>query len=236
MKTTMKTKLFLSMLTIAIGFTACKKESPEPISGCTDSIALNFDPLATIDDSSCIYNTIISGTIIELDAQAATFIPNPPPAPPTITGDYTKFSFSEGGIVEGDNWDIAFRNTSIIVNGGMASDASQPNRTGDGGIYLISGTMEDITSVVEAYLQGDGETGTAIIDDMGQMQMGWCVYDHATNVISPIAGEILVVRTHDNKYAKVEILNFYDSPMTNPYGGFYTFNYVYQSEAEVTTF
>ena len=213
MKMKTKTTLFLSMLTIAIGFTACTKDSPDPL-----------------------VETITTATITELDAQAATFTPNPPPAPPTITGDYTKFSFSEGTVVEGDNWDIAFRNTSIIVNGGMASDASQPDRTGDGGIYLIPGTMEDITSVVEAYLQADGETGTAIIDDMGQMQMGWCVYDQATNLISPIAGEILVVRTHDNRYAKVEILNFYDSPMTNPFGGFYTFNYVYQSEAGVITF
>jgi hypothetical protein len=213
MKTKTKTILFLSMLTIAIGFTACTKDSPDPV------------------------ETITTATITELDATAETFIPNPPPAPPTITGAYTKFSFSEGAVVEGDNWDIAFRNTSIIVNGGMASDASQPDRTGDGGIYLIPGTMEDITSVVEAYLQADGETGTAIIDDMGQMQMGWCVYDQATNVISPIAGEILVIRTHDGShYAKVEILNFYDSPMTNPFGGFYTFNYVYQSEAGVTTF
>jgi hypothetical protein len=216
MKTTTKTKLFLTMLTIAIGFTACKKDSPDPVE--TPTI------------------TITTATITELDAQAATFTNNPPPTPPTITGDYTKFSFSEGTVVEGDNWDIAFRNTSIIVNGGMASDASQPDRTGDGGIYLISGIMEDITSVVETYFQEDLETGTAIIDDMGQMQMGWCVYDHTTNLISPIAGEILVVRTHNNKYAKVEILNFYDSPMTNPFGGFYTFNYVYQSEEGNTTF
>ena len=73
----MKTKLVLSILTLAVVFTACKKESPAPI------------------------DTVITATITELDAQAGTFIPNPPPAPPTITGDYTKFSFSEGGIVEG---------------------------------------------------------------------------------------------------------------------------------------
>jgi hypothetical protein len=109
----MKTKLVLSMLTLAVVFTACKKESPAPV------------------------DTVITATITELDAQAATFIPNPPPAPPTITGDYTKFSFAEGTVVEGDDWGIAFRSTSIIFNGGMASDTSQPNRTGNAAVYII---------------------------------------------------------------------------------------------------
>jgi hypothetical protein len=47
----------------------------------------------------------------------------------------------------------------------------------------------------------------------------------------------LVFRTHDNKYAKIEIIYFYDSlnPVTSDgdIGGFYTFNYVYQSEGEI---
>ena len=208
----MKTKLVLSMLTLAVVFTACKKESPAPV------------------------DTVITATITELDAQAATFAPNPPPAPPTITGDYTKFSFSEGTVVEGDDWDVAFRSTSIIFNGGMASDTSQPNRTGNAAVYIIDGTMKDISSVDESLLLQDGATSTAIIDDMGIQQMGWCIYDFVTNMISPIAGKILVVRTHDNKYAKIEILNFYDAAFSNVYGGFYTFNYVYQSEEGALTF
>ena len=48
---------------------------------------------------------------------------------------------------------------------------------------------------------------------------------------------MLVFRTHDNKYAKIEILYFYDSPEPQPlegdYGSFYTFNYVYQSTGEI---
>mgnify|MGYP001147158924 FL=1 len=208
----MKTKLVLSIFTLAIVFTACKKESPAPI------------------------DTVITATITELDAQAATFIPNPPPAPPTITGDYTKFSFAEGTVVEGDDWDVAFRSTSIIFNGGVASNSSQPNRTGNAAVYIIDGTMESISSVDESLLLQDGATSTAIIDDMGIQQMGWCVYDFTTNMISPIAGKILVVRTHDNKYAKIEILNFYDAAFSNVYGGFYTFNYVYQSEEGALTF
>jgi hypothetical protein len=55
--------------------------------------------------------------------------------------------------------------------------------------------------------------------------------------LSPTAGKVLVFRTHDNKYAKMEILYFYDTP--NPiasegdFGGFYTFNYVYHSAGEI---
>ena len=63
-------------------------------------------------------------------------------------------------------------------------------------------------------------------DDFGFIGMGWCTYNQVTHVISPIAGKILVFRTHDNKYAKMEIKNFYDTPMTSPYGGFFTFDYV----------
>ena len=211
MKTKMKTKLVLSMLTITVIFTACDKETLAPV------------------------DSVITATITELDAQASVTM-NPPPSPPTITGEYTKFSFSEGSVVEGDDWDVAFRSTSIIVNGGVSSDTSQLNRTANASVYLIDGTMDDITTVDTSLLQQDGVTSTAIIDDFGQMQMGWCVYDHMTNIISPIAGKVLVFRTHDNKYAKVEILNFYDSEMSNPFGGFYTFNYVYQPNENTINF
>ena len=177
-----------------------------------------------------------------MDAQASV-VPNPPPAPPTITGAYTKFSFSEGKAVEGDNWDVAFRSTSIIVNGGASSDSSQPNRNGDAAVYIIDGTMANIASVDTSLLVQDSPNITAIIDDMGYMQMGWCVYDKdptspTRHKISPIAGKILVFRTHDNNYAKMDILYFYDSlnPVTSDgdIGGFYTFNYVYQSNGETT--
>jgi len=211
MKTKMKTKLVLSMLTIAVMFTACDKETPTPV------------------------DSVITATITELDAQASVTM-NPPPSPPTITGEYTKFSFSAGSVVDGDDWDVAFRSTSIIVNGGVASDSLQLNRTGNSAVYLIDGIMDDIVSVNTSLLLQDGIESTAIIDDFGIPGNGWCVYNQVTNIISPIAGKILVFRTHDNKYAKVEILNFYDAAMSNPYGGFYTFNYVYQPNENTLNF
>jgi hypothetical protein len=104
--------------------------------------------------------------------------------------------------------------------------------------------MAEITSVDTALLMQDGDNvttygTTAIIDDFGQEGLGWSHYNDANPsapVLEALAGRILVLRTHDDKYAKVEILNFYNNPMTNPYGGFYTFDYVYQSEEDNTTF
>ena len=220
-----KTILFLSMLTIAVGFTACTKDSSDPAA-------------------------IPTVTVTELDAQADS----------TINtnfglvhfGPYTKFSFSEGGIVSdsAENWDIAFRNSKILVNGGVGENADpfQPNRTGEAAAYIIAGEMGDITSVNEALLMQDGDNTsmygtTAIIDDQGQEGLGWSIYNPGNPQqgvmpeLESLAGRILVFRTYDGShYAKVEIKGFYDAAMTNPYGGFYTFNYVYQSEADVTTF
>ena len=209
-KTKIKTTLFLSMLTIAIGFTACTKDSPKP--------------------------TIITATITELDATAETVTNTQFGL--VCTGPFTKFSFSEGGEVQGDNWDIAFRNSKIIVNGGTDSDTSQPSRTGNAAAYRIDGLMAQITSVNVDLLKQDGSNTsmygtTAIIDDQGQAGLGWSLYNNdipQAPILEPLAGKIFVFRTHDNKYAKVEILNFYDNPMTNPYGGYYTFNYVYQAD------
>ena len=186
MKTKMKTKIVLSMLTIAVMFTACDKETLTPV------------------------YSVITETITELDAQATITIGQ---FGPIYSGDYTKFSFSEGKVVDGDNWDVAFRWSHIIVNGGMGSDSAQPNKTGNAAVYIIDGTMESIISVSENLLMQDTETSTAIINDYGFGTNGgpgvWCTYDMNTHVISPNAGKILVFRTHDNNYAKVEIWDGY---------------------------
>ena len=74
-------------------------------------------------------------------------------------------------------------------------------------------------------------------DDLGISGKGWASYDMSSHILSPIPGRILVFRTYDNKYAKMEIVYYYDSPDPQPsegdYGGFYTFNYVYQSDGTI---
>ena len=95
-------------------------------------------------------------------------------------------------------------------------------------------------SVDLSKLEQDNISGPAIVDDLGISGNGWASYDMSTHIISPIAGRILVFRTHDNKYAKMEIVYYYDSsnpdPSNGDYGGYYTFNYVYQPNDNNTSF
>ena len=69
---------------------------------------------------------------------------------------------------------------------------------------------------------------------------GWYNYNPTTHVISPIAGKVIIVKTNDGKYAKVEILSYYKDAPENPTQEseyrYYTFNYVYQPNEGVTTF
>ena len=152
-----------------------------------------------------------------------------------VTGKFEKFSFSEGDTVSHDNWDVAFSGTTIIVNGGDSYSVNQPERVGNGAVYIATGIMSDIRMVDLSRLEQDNLSGPAIIDDLGISGEGWASYDISSHILSPIPGRILVFRTHDNKYAKMEIIYFYDTdnpkPLDGDYGGFYTFNYVYQSNA-----
>ena len=164
-----------------------------------------------------------------------TSAPGQPPA-----GDFVKFSFAEGAVVDADatDWDIAFRGTTILVNGGDESATDEPGRTGNGGAYIVEGTYNDVTSVLSGRVKEDATTGPAIPTGSGN---GWYTYNPATFVISPIAGRILVIRTHDGKYAKMEILSYYKDSPANPSpfvneSRHYTFNYTYQPNEGILSF
>ncbi len=178
---------------------------------------------------------VMSENVLFVELNASQYIVNPLDS--SLTGKYERFSFSEGDTVNHDDWDVAFRGSTIIVNGGVNSSADQPNRSGSAAVYIANGIMSDIKIVDVNKLIEDGATRPAIIDDLGISGQGWASYNQESHVLSPIAGKILVFRTHDNKYAKMEILYYYDSedpqPSQGDFGGFYTFNYVYQSNGTI---
>ena len=207
----MNTFKFLTLVTLFIGFTSCSND----------------------DDSTPVLE-IESETVSNLQAtQTADYSTNPP----TITGDYIKFSFETGTTTTSDNWDIAFRGSTIIVNGGEATAADQPIRTANAGAYIVTGTLAGITEVnTELFTSDSSANGLAI---PAGSDNGWYHYNPSTHIISPIAGKIIVVKTNDGRYAKLEILSYYQNSQPNDdlsNSQFYTFNYVYQPNTGVTTF
>lgn len=207
---TIKTIKLLALAVLFLGFTACDDDNDD------DTVAVE------------------SKTVSNLKApQSSDYSTNPP----TISGDFIKFSFTTGTTTTSDNWDIAFRGSTIIVNGGEATTEDQPERTGSAAAYIASGTLSSVTEVDIALLKSDSiSEGLTIPTGSGN---GWYTYDQTTHIISPIAGRVIVVKTNEGKYVKVEITSYYEDGAPNEdlsNSQTYTFNYVYQPNQGVTTF
>lgn len=152
-------------------------------------------------------------------------------------GAFAKFSFSQNKLVTDNSWDIAFRGTTIIVNGGAKIGiADEPERTGSGAVSIVSGTFASVTAFPAA--STFAQDAAAVYSIPTGSGKGWYSYNADTHIISPIAGKVFVVKTHDGKYAKFEILSYYkDAPASttqtseSPY---YTFNFAYQANSTTT--
>ena len=139
-----------------------------------------------------------------------------------ISGEFTKFNFSTGQITTSEtDWDVAFRGTDIIVNGGESlGTIDEPSRTGNAAVYIASGTMLSVVEVDLQSLSQDSTSGYAIPSGGGN---GWYTYQGPpVNIISPTPGKILVFRTFDGKYAKMEILSYYKDAPESPDAVSYT--------------
>lgn len=127
-------------------------------------------------------------------------------------------------------WDIGVRSTNIIINGGTSGP-------GAGGAYVQKATTFDNFKTIPAdsVFRVDASAAFAIPTGSGN---GWYNYDFSNNIISPIPGNIIVVRTASGKYAKVEILSYYKdapaTPIATSVSRFYTFRFVYQSNGTKT--
>jgi hypothetical protein len=204
----MKTIKLLTLLTIFIGFSSCSNDDdddPIPLQVKTESVSNFYAP--------------------QVGGQGQP-----------ISGDYTKFDFAIGAATTSTTeWDIAFRGTDIIINGGVSSgETDEPSRTSNAAAYIANGTMAGVASVDTALLDQDSLNAHVLAN--------WYTYTGPPNhLILPTAGKILVIRTRDGKYAKIEILSYYKDAPENPdaYSDeerYFTFNYVYQPNEGETSF
>ncbi|MEO5647923.1 MAG: HmuY family protein [Chitinophagaceae bacterium] len=158
-----------------------------------------------------------AGTIVPLEAKTAanilgdTIIGLDAMGRPYGSGRYTFFSLENNSVISNSDsatnkWDIAFRGTTIITNSGNSGPAN-------GGGFVYTGTFESLSSIPgDSTIRIDNAPSAyAITSGSGK---GWYTYNPVANLITPIPGRILVIRTATGKYAKVEILNYYKNGVT----------------------
>ncbi|MBS1627832.1 MAG: HmuY family protein [Bacteroidetes bacterium] len=146
-------------------------------------------------------------------------------------GHFTFYSLETGQQISNTDsattkWDIAFRSTTILINGGTSGPAN-------GGAFVQKGVTFDTYNTIssDSTFKIDGMNGVARAITTGSGN-GWYSYNFSTDIISPIAGNIIIIRTANGKYAKVEIQSYYQNapiiPDANSVSRYYTFRYVFQ--------
>lgn len=188
---------------------------------------------------------------VTLDVETATDIFAPTTgAPPAVGGRFALYSLRENRLVLSSSdadradsastaWDIGFRSTTIIFNGG----ASGP---GQGAAQIVPSIFDELLEAPATGYVVDGANtacpaGTfAICSGSGN---GWYSYAEfepgnpaAGGVITPRAGRTIVLKTAIGTYAKLRITSYYQgSPdpatitVATP-ARYYSFEYVHQPD------
>lgn len=186
--------------------------------------------------TACDSNSDDDGGTVNLDAVTVTDLPADPPVAvgpmgPVGTGHYTFFSLRDNEVVTDSAstaWDLGFRATDIIVNGGTSGP-------GQGQAQVVEGLFEEITEAPAGGWATDSASGKAIPSGSGN---GWYNYNPASMTITPIPGRVLLVRTADGRYAKLRIVSYYkgapETPDLQSESRYYTFEYVVQPDGSRT--
>lgn len=191
------------------------------------------------DDNTTQVDPVVSFTVTNLPAD--TIIGITPGAPPSGgmpygAGKYTFFSLERGVVVPAadsasNKWDIAFRGSAILTNSGNGGP-------GVGGAFVYIGLFNDLKTIPSDSTFRTENVPTSYAIPLGSNK-GWYVYDGLNNLITPIPGRVLVIRTATGKFAKIEILNYYKGGVTPAASAsdnvkmrdqrYYSFRYSYQS-------
>ena len=135
--------------------------------------------------------------------------------------NWVYFDFSRGGVVEIHDktsleWDLAFRRSKVISNGGAT------NKFGKAGlINLGSPNFDRVVDVPTNNYTPDMSTKT---ETENPILLKWYSYNYLTHKLSAKANTY-AMKTADSKYAKVKFLDFYCS---NKETGCIKMQYVYQ--------
>lgn len=184
----------LLAFTSLLVFTACEKEKPVP---AVDQRAYSVSTSGAV----VTVRNLPGDTIIGVSAQGQ----------PVGAGRYTFFSLESGQWIpnadsNSNRWDLAFAGTIVRVN-------NLTSGPGSGGGFVFNGSFESLIAVpVDSTFRVDNHpVSYAIPRGSGR---AWYTYDGPTNLLTPIPGRTLVIRTANGQRAKVEILNYYRGGVT----------------------
>ena len=163
------------------------------------------NPIPPVGLQAVTVQNLIADTIIGIS-------PGVPPAGgiPYGAGKFTFYSLETNSIIPStdsasNRWDLGFRGTAIITNSGSSGP-------GQGGAFVWTGLFADLKSIpADSTFRVDAAPNFAIPVGSGR---AWYTYSQAEQLVRPIPGKILVIRTSSGKFAKVEILNYYKGGVT----------------------
>jgi hypothetical protein len=161
---------------------------------------------------------------------------------PQSAGTTTYYSLVDNKVIASTDaattkWDIAFSSTKILVNSGTSGP-------GLGGAFVFIGLFDALKTIpADSNFATDNANAASFAIPLGSGR-AWYTYDGLTTLVSPIAGRVLVIRTANGKYAKIEILSYYKGGVTLPSSAsvsdklfkqrYYTFRYAYQPNGSKT--
>jgi hypothetical protein len=212
----MRYLLPVAVLALGLSLTACDTADPDPV-----------EPLEV--------------TRVENLAADPPTGRDPQTGQPTgTTGRFTLYSLRENRVVLASTdanradsastaWDIGFRSTTIIFNGGVSGP-------GNAAAQVLVAPFDEVTEVPAAGWRQDAAGTLAIPTGAGN---GWYSYVPTPPVggyITPTPGRTIAVRTADGRYAKLRITSYYRNSPAEPINIFqeqdryYTFEYVFQPD------
>ena len=167
------------------------------------------------DDDNTVTPPVVAvetKTVANVDADAAN------------KGSFTLYSLVDNKVIPNSDsattkWDIGFKATTIIINGGTSGP-------GKAEAQVITGVFSQLVTAPETGYTTDAAAKKAIT--------GWYSYNMTTHVISPVTGTVIVLKTANGNYAKLEVTSYYkDAPATpdqNSISRYYNFRFAYQPD------
>jgi hypothetical protein len=190
------------------------------------------------NEAPVVLSTLTEKTVSGIPADTIVGMVN---GQPVGVGKFTFYSIETGSVISNADsnskkWDIGLRGTTIITNAGTSGP-------GSGGAFIFKGTFDELKTIPADSTFRVDNAPTSYAITLGSNR-GWYVLDFVTSLLTPIPGRVLVIKTANGKFAKVEVLNYYKGGVTPPANAtdaeksskqrFYTFRYAYQSNGSKT--